>query len=287
MDDTTPTAEGDATRPDRQLIQRREQAWSNYQQACAELAGTRIRANLDGWKRWLRILPGAAVDQAERRRDEIRAELARHCVGADDHVWGVLSGGDTGTFGGCFGLEHTIGQLTEVYGRTDSHWVRALRETARRTTDIRPLAADGDRSAVSDLTERVVQAVRMAPDEQARRRLTVHLPGEVRPVPADPATLAEKQGPAAVQFEIYASTIKIDHIDVIPPLRRMGLGTATLRHLCRTADAHGMHIVAQLVPTFRDDDSAVPILARWFREQGFEVTERLGGRVVRAPASIR
>ncbi|NKY87633.1 hypothetical protein [Nocardia veterana] len=287
MDDNTPTTEGDATRPDRQLIQRREQAWSNYQQACADLAGTRIRANLDGWKRWLRILPGAAVDQAERRREEIRGELARHGVGADDRHWGVLSGGDTGTFGGCFGLEHTIDQLAERCAEVDPHWARTLRRIARDTTDIRPLAADGDRSAVSDLTERVLQAVRMAPDDDARRRLTIHLPGEVRPVPADPTTLLERQGPVTVQFEIYASTIKLDHIDVIPPLRRMGLGTATLRHLCRTADAHGMHIVAQLVPTFRDDDSAVPILARWFREQGFEVTERLGGRVVRAPSSIR
>ncbi|WP_227979902.1 hypothetical protein [Nocardia spumae] len=287
MDDITPTAEGDATRPDRQLIQRREQAWSNYQQACADLAGTRIRANLDGWRRWLRILPGAAVDQAERRRDEIRAELARHCVGADEDHWGVLSGGDTGTFGGCFGLEHTVDQLAERYGKADPHWVRTLRGIARSATDIRPLAADGDRSAVSDLTERVLQAVRMAPDDEARRRLAIHLPGDVRPVPADPATLAEQHGPVAVHFEIYASTIKLDHIDVLPPLRRMGLGTATLRHLCRTADAHAMHIVAQLVPTFRDDDSAVPILARWFREQGFEVTERLGGRVVRAPLSVK
>ncbi|MEU6564632.1 hypothetical protein [Nocardia nova] len=287
MDDNTPTAEGDPTRPDRQLIQRREQAWSNYQQACADLAGTRIRANLDGWKRWFRVMPGAAVDQAQRRRDEIRGELARNGVGADPGEWGVLSGGDTGTFGGCFGLEHTVEELAERYGKVDAHWVRTLRAIARTATDIRPLAADGDRSAVGELTERVLQAVRMAPDDEARRRLTVHLPGDVRPVPADPAALVERQGPVAVEYDIYASTIKLDHIDVVPPLRRMGLGTATLRHICRTADAHAMHIVAQLVPTFRDDDSAVPILARWFREQGFEVTERLGGRVVRAPASPR
>lgn len=287
MDDNTPTAEGDPTRPDRQLIQRREQAWSNYQRACAELAGTRIRANLDGWKRFLRILPGAAVDQAERRRDEIRSELARHCVGADEHVWGVLSGGDTGTFGGVFGLEHTVEQLSQRYGKADPHWVRNLRGIARAATDARPLAAEGDRTVVAELTDRVLQAIRMAPDDEARRRLIVHLPGDERPVPPDPAMLNERQGPVTVQYDIYASTIKLDNIDVLLPLRRMGLGTATLRHLCRTADTHGMHIVAQLVPTFRDDDSAVPILARWFRGHGFEVTERLGGRVVRAPESIR
>ncbi|NKY48890.1 hypothetical protein [Nocardia vermiculata] len=287
MDDNTPTAEGETTRPDRQLIQRREQAWSNYQQACAELAGTRIRANLDGWKRFLRILPGAAVDQAERRRDEIRSELARHCVGADAHVWGVLSGGDTGTFGGLFGLEHTIEQLTQRYAKADPHWVRNLRGIARSATDARPLAAEGDGTVVAELTDRVLQAVRMAPDDEARRRLVVHLPGGIRPVPPDPVLLNEQHGPVVVQYDIYASTIKLDNIDVLLPLRRMGLGTATLQHLCHTADAHGMHIVAQLVPTFRDDDSAVPILARWFRGHGFDVTERLGGRVVRAPESIR
>lgn len=287
MDDNTSTADEEPIRPDRQLIQRREQAWSNYQQASAELADTRIRDNLNGWKRWLRVLPGTPADLAERRRNDIRDELARHCVGADPHRWGVLSGGDTGTFGGCFGLEHTIAALAQLYRKVDPHWVRTVNDIAHATTDARPPVADGDRSAVTELTDRVLQAIRLAPDDRSRRRLTAHLPGDLRPLPADPATLAHDGAPVTVQFDIYASTIKLDRIDVLPPLRRMGLGTATLQHLCRTADTHAMYIVAQLVPTFRDDDSAVPILARWCREQGFEVTERLGGRVVRAPASIR
>ncbi|MBO0856782.1 MAG: hypothetical protein J2P18_23790, partial [Nocardia sp.] len=151
MDDTAPPPDGADARPVRDLRRAREQAWSKYQAASAELAGTRIRDHISGKPRWWRRLPGARAEQAERRLAELRGELARHGVGGADHEWGVLSGGDTETFGR-FGLEYTIAELAEAYGRAQAHWVRMLRDIARTATEIRPLAAGGDRAAVRDLT---------------------------------------------------------------------------------------------------------------------------------------
>ncbi|MEU0542215.1 GNAT family N-acetyltransferase [Nocardia sp. NPDC005978] len=269
-----------------ELLERRQQALCNYLDASGEVAAGRIRANLTGWRRWLHRLPGASIANAAGRRDVLLRELAHHGVGAEDHEWGVLSGGLVRSLGRSICLEHTLQDLIADHEATAPHWTRQLRvifETAERT---RPLAAFGDRAAVAELTEQVVAVTRAAPDEDAARRLTEHLPGALRPLPSDVLALRRADAPAEVVFDLYADTIKLDNITVNPELRGSGFGSALLQQLCRAADAQHLYIVGQLVPTFRDDDSAVPALAAWCRRHGFAVNERLGGRIVRTPASV-
>lgn len=199
---------------------------------------------------------------------------------------GVLSGGYLRSRGAPIGLEFTLAELMSEYESTDPHWARQLRVIADAAEQVRPLAALGDRVAVAELTEQLVAVTRAAPDEAARQRLSDHLPGVLRPLPADLESLRRSDDLVDVVFEVYANTIKLDNITVNPELRGTGLGSAVLQQLCRAADAHHLTIVGQLVPTYRDDDSAVPLLAAWCRKHGFAVNERLGGRISRTPASI-
>ncbi|MBL1074333.1 hypothetical protein JK358_07975 [Nocardia sp. 2] len=286
MSEGNPFPDARAAEPVHPLEEQRLQAWSNYLKASAGIADSRIQANLTGWKRWLHHLPGASIDKATARRDALRRELGQYGVGAEDRVWGVLSGGRVRSLGHSVCLEVTLGDLAQEYESVDQHWARLLQRIALHTEEIRPLAALGDRAVVTDLIEQVTAALRIAPDEAARLRLIDHLPGALRPIPADITTLRRGDTLVEVVFDIYADTVKLDNITVNPELRGTGLGSAVLQHLCRSADAHHLYIVGQLVPTYRDDDSAVPRLAEWCRRHGFAVNERLGGRIARSPASV-
>ncbi|GAB0104937.1 hypothetical protein JMUB6875_39140 [Nocardia sp. JMUB6875] len=288
----TPSAEADSMQGPAvaeragELLQRRQQALCNYLDASADIAGARIRTNLTGWQRWARHLPGSPLARATARRDALVRDLAVHGVGADDHRWGALSGGFVRSLGTALCLEDTLSDLTLRYSADAPSWTRRVRALSRTVEAARPLAAVGDRAVVADLTEELLELTRGAPDEAARKQLSDHLPGVLRPVPFDIESLRRSDALVEVVFDIYADTVKLDNITVNPELRGTGLGTAVLQHLCRAADAHHLYIVGQLVPTFRDDDSAVPILARWCRHHGFAVNERLGGRIARTPASI-
>ncbi|AYF77669.1 GNAT family N-acetyltransferase [Nocardia yunnanensis] len=268
------------------LLRQRQLALCNYLDASADIATTRIRANLTGWHRWLQHLPGSPVARATARRDALTRELAVHGVGADDHRWGVLSGAYVRGLGAALCLEDTLSDLILRYGSEAAHWTGRLRALVRATVAARPQAAVGDRAVVAKLTEELLEVTRAAPDEAARQRLCDHLPGVLRPVPCDIEALRRADALVEVVFDVYADTVKLDNITVNPELRGTGLGTAVLQHLCRAADAHHLYIVGQLVPTFRDDDSAVPLLADWCRRHGFSVNERLGGRIARTPVSV-
>ncbi|GAB2535660.1 GNAT family N-acetyltransferase [Nocardia heshunensis] len=270
-----------------ELLRERRQALCNYLDASADIAGTRIRANLGGWHRWLQLLPGSPVSRATGRRDALIRALAVHGVGADDHRWGALSGAYVRSLGTALCLEDTLTELIERHEPTAPHWTRQAQTLRTAAETARPLAAVGDRVVVADLTEELLDLTRTAPDEAARQRLSDHLPGVLRPVPFDIAALHRSDQLVEVVFDIYADTVKLDNITVHPELRGTGLGTAVLQQLCRAADAHHLYIVGQLVPTFRDDDSAVPRLATWCRRHGFAVNERLGGRISRTPVSVR
>ncbi|MTE17235.1 GNAT family N-acetyltransferase [Nocardia aurantiaca] len=281
----TPPVEPPQARAE-ELLQRRQQALCNYLDASADIAATRIRANLSGWQRWLQQLPRSPVTRATARRDALVRDLSVHGVGADDHRWGALSGAFIRSLGTPYCLEDTLSGLALRYGGAAPHWARRLRVLSRATEQARPLAAVGDRAVVADLTEDLLAVTLTAPDEAARQELSDHLPGVLRPVPFDIESLRRSDSLVEVVFEIYADTVKLDSITVNPELRGAGLGTAVLQQLCRAADAHHLYIVGQLVPTFRDDDSAVPILAAWCRNHGFAVNERLGGRIARSPMSV-
>ncbi|WP_067704991.1 hypothetical protein [Nocardia jejuensis] len=286
MSEGIPLSETNGSEPANELLERRQQALCNYLAASADTASTRIRANLTGWRGWLHQLPGGSISTSAHRRDALLRDLADHGVGAEDHRWGVLSGGRLRSLEASISLERTLANLIAAYEASAPHWARQLRVVAESSEQARPLAAMGDASAVADLTEQLLVVTRAAPDDRARELLSDHLPGVLRPLPSDLTTLRRSGPLLEVVFDIYADTIKLDNITVTRELRGTGLGTATLQHLCRAADAHHLYIVGQLVPTYRDDDSAVPALARWCRGHGFAVNERLGGRVVRTPVSV-
>ncbi|WP_068065594.1 hypothetical protein [Nocardia xishanensis] len=286
MSDDSPSSEKPGSDPALQVRVRREQAWSNYHAARIALADLRIRANLQGRPAWLGRLPGGAYERAERRLDRLRRELGKHGVGAAEHSWGLLSGGATPTLAGVVGIETTIAVLATRFAVIAPQWARELHAIARDCPYVREQAAEGDRRCVDELTDRLLETVRLAPSEAARQRLIDHLPGELRPIPSDVEQLRRHgPGPIRIDFEIHTSTIELASITVTPALRGMGMGSAGLTHLCRTADAHRLHIIGQLLPAFRDDEDAIPALAGWCRGHGFTVHERLGGRISRPPAT--
>ncbi|WP_040796949.1 hypothetical protein [Nocardia higoensis] len=283
MSEEISASQGGGDDPALAVRQGREQAWSNYRAARIELSELRIRTNLDGWPTWVHMLPGGKLERADRKLVELRGKLSRHGVGAEERRWGPLSGGELPGTQGVVTLESAIAGLVPRYRATAPAWAAELAAIARSGPQVREAAADGDRAQVRALTERLLTAVRLAPDERAAERLLGFLPGELRPIPAEVTALRRSgAGPVAVAFEVRTSTIELDSITVTPGLRGMGLGSANLMHLCRTADEHRMRIVARLVPIYHDD-SAVPKLAAWCRRHGFTVQERVGGRITREP----
>lgn len=283
MDEEIGTARRGGDDPALYVRRGREQAWSNYRTARVEMSELRIRTNLDGWPAWVHLLPGGKLERAERKLVRLRGKLSRHGVGAEDRSWGPLSGGELPGTGGVVTLESTIARLVPRYRASAPGWTTELSAIARSGPQIREATADGDRTQLRALTHRLVTAARMAPDEPARERLLGHLPGELRPIPAEVATLRRTGSePVTVAFEVRTNTIELDTITVTPGLRGMGLGSANLLHLCRTADAHRLRITGRLVPIYHDD-SAIPTLAAWCRRYGFTVQERVGGRIVREP----
>lgn len=284
MSEEISASQGDSDDPASHVRESREQAWSNYRVARIELTELRIRANLDGWPTWVHMLPGGKLERAERRLIRLGGKLSRHGVGAEERHWGPLSGGELPGTQGVMTLESTIAGLVRRYRATAPAWAAELAAIARSGPQIREAAADGDRVQVHALIQRLLTAVRLAPDEAAGEPLIRHLPGELRPIPAEVTALRRSGQPVTVAFEVRTSTIELETITITPGLRGMGLGSAELRYLCRAADEHRMRITGRLVPTY-DDDSAVPTLAAWLRRHGFTVQERVGGRITREPGN--
>jgi len=281
--DMSDASEDDGDDPALYVRRGREQAWSNYRDARVALSELRIRTNLDGWPTWVHLLPGGKLERAERKLIRLRGTLSRHGVGAEDRQWGPLSGGELPGTQGVVTLESTIARLVPRYRASAPAWTSELSAIARSGPEIREAAADGDRIQVRALTRRLLTAARLAPDEAARERLLCYLPGELRPIPAEVQALRRSGSePVTVAFEVRTSTIELETITVTPGLRGMGLGSANLLHLCRTADAHRMRIAGRLVPIYHDD-SVIPTLATWWRRYGFTVQERVGGRITREP----
>src|SRR5690606_6174939 len=229
MSEEISASQGDDKDPALFVRRGREQAWSNFRDARIELSELRIRTNLDGWPTWVHMMPGGKLERADRKLVRLREKLSRHGVGAEERTWGPLSGGELPGTLGVVTLEATIARLLARYRAVAPGWAAELASIARSGPQIREAAADGDRTQVRALTERLLAAVRLAPDEPAAAQLTNFLPGELRPAPADVTTLRRAgTGPVTVAFEVRTSTIDLETITVTPGLRGMGLGTANL-----------------------------------------------------------
>ncbi|WP_377652251.1 hypothetical protein [Paenarthrobacter sp. YIM B13468] len=247
--------------------------------------------------------------RAEARARELRRGLhstAQHMaylsLGADPHVWGVLSGGQlSGRRGGngSFVLEDTLQTLTWPSESTpatasQAHHILAVLPAARAQAEL------GDHSTVPGI-ENLVLTLAEHPDlkPHQRRRLLDHLPARSRPIPDSQDSLERGQPPVTLYVDVkgpeealsYASTPRIRLADIVVAdgLQGKGLGTAALTELCMYADRHGLPIEGTLQPGEGKSEETVAAMSRWYARLGFTQRDRephqwtRGGTIHRAP----
>lgn len=142
---------------------------------------------------------------------------------------------------------------------------------------------------------------RNTPSSDTSRELGLHLPGDLRPLPA---VLQELPPPsphvrlcvsqpdprASLHSDNLDRTITLHDIVVYGQGR--GLGSSVLEHLCRFADREGVSITGELIPTLSESEARRGRLARWYARHGFVMGSQpsaswpVGGRMRRAPACV-
>jgi hypothetical protein len=177
-----------------------------------------------------------------------------------------------------------------------------------------------------ELTQDLARCLDLEPSDIQARRLLHHLPASARPIPdidlvavADelascgpvpfgaryfhymdrPPALGAPRFPLATFTVTFAAIDTLELHDIIvgrhthngyQPSRSAGLGSAALKHLCRSADHYGLSIVGKIMPGDRTEPSAAR-LAGWYRRHGFDIQQRTPGEYLWAtglrPPAIR
>lgn len=215
----------------------------------------------------------AVEDEVLRAGDGLRWSLA----GAPSGSWSVLSGV------GAHRLEDTVNSIASDDG--EAAGVRhAAKDIAAGIPAARAHAELGQHEHVRGLERQLLELID-SPGLSApsRRRLTDHLPGNLRPLAASLEELDTSQSLTRLPVTLYVTLhgpdqryhyaespwIKLNDIVVTPEARGRGLGSASLAELCGYADHHGLPIQGELQPGPDAPDEAVTALAHWYNKRGF------------------
>ncbi|WKG04667.1 hypothetical protein [Mycolicibacterium sp. HK-90] len=275
-----------------------EAAWDAVSAAGAAVPARRW------WRKRQYIEALHAFDEANRRFERAFSGVARARVGSNPHQWGLLSDNVESTLDHC--LDGDI-----------SHGLRSRLKAIRdKVFDARIAAHTGDRDLEAELTRALASCLDLEPCDERARRLVHHLPAWARPIPdvdldAAAQTLT-RQGfvrfaeryfhymepawfCADTRFQLRTFTVSLSAVDTLElhdiivtelrgdsrPTCSPGLGTAALRHLCRTADHYGLSVNLMIMPGDRTENSAAR-LAGWYSRHGFEIRQATPGSFLAA-----
>lgn len=264
------------------------------------------------WSRRRRAAVADAHQSARRALRRAEDGVARAHVGSVPGVWGLLSSD----------IESTI----EYYllGPVGDELRARLRAIEPRLFEARIMAHEGDRALVDELTQELVRCVDLEPDNARARRLIHHLPSRERRIPdVDLAAVADGldagghppfneryfhyrdvvNSVSRPCFPLTTFTVSFSSLeelklhDIIVESgdadlrhrRPVGLGTAALAHLCRSADWYGLAISGKIVPPGHAEETSAR-LARWYARHGFTAIQKspgvyLGAKIRREPQS--
>lgn len=248
----------------------------------------------------------AAVADAHQSADSLFRQahegISGAYVGSIPGRWGLLSSD----------IESTIERY--LRGPVESELRDRLRAIKPRLFEARIQAHEGDRTLESELTRELVRCVDLEPDNVRARRLIHHLPSRERRIPdVDFVSVAERldagvhppfneryfhyrdvvnslsrpRFPLATIWVSFWSMQELKLHDIVVEAgdtgrrrerrkRPIGLGTAVLSHLCRSADRHGLAIFGEIMPGDRTEESSAR-LARWYERHGFVITQKSPG----------
>lgn len=220
------------------------------------------------------------------RLRQATAALYRHRIGAVPKKWGLLS--DT--------TETLLPRIVK-YKRLPSDLPDRLAALNEQIPSARLLAHDGNPELEKQLTSELAAILvaytsstsSAAPaDPSVARQLLHHLPAWARPIPAiNIAAIRIGDSPYQPYFDYWdprvalrklhvsrktIGALYLHDIGVDEKYANLGLGSAALEHLCRTADHLGISITGQIVPRDRDSEPDSARLANWYRRYGFTVT---------------
>ncbi|CPW93467.1 hypothetical protein [Mycobacteroides abscessus] len=220
-------------------------------------------------------------------------------VGSVPGVWGLLSSD----------IESTIERY--LRGHVGEELRDRLRAIEPRLFEARIRAHEGDRTLEGELPQELVRCVELEPANVRARRLIHHLPSRERRIPdVDLATVAEEldagvhppfderyfhyrdvvnslshpRFPLATIWVSFWSMQELKLHDIVAEAgdtgrrrerrrRPVGLGTAVLEHLYRSADQHGLAIFGEIMPGDSTEESSER-LARWYARHGFTIKQK-------------
>lgn len=254
---------------------------------------------LSFWDRLTRYPAEEILAAAIGRVHMTDEELGYFTVGADPHLWGLLSTNS----------EEDLASLIES-GQLAPELANELAEVHRLFPDARLAAYQGDRRLVDEATARLAAAVQLREleDDKIARRIVQLLPGSLRPIPVDTEPDDEYSDGFAPRYFHYASSwsplsrivvsrrrdgqLALHDIVVDADHAGRGLGSAVLEHLCRTADHYGLSISGIIVRApigIHDTDREIAQaeqdsrrLASWYTRHGFVVTPNQDGTYYKA-----
>lgn len=250
------------------------------------------------WSRQRKEAVADAYQSANRGFRLARERVFGAYVGSDPGAWGLLSSD----------IESTI----EYYlrGPVGDELRDRLRAIEPRLFDARIRAHEGDRTLEGELTRELVRCVDLEPDNARARKLIHHLPSRERRIPeVDMAAVADglnagvyspfspryfhyrdvvnslsrPRFPLSTFTVSFSSMTELELHDIVVEAgdtgrrrersrRPVGLGTAALEHLCRSADRYGLAISGNIMPRDKTEENSVR-LARWYARHGFAIKQ--------------
>ena len=224
-------------------------------------------------------------DQIDARRKDkantLAQQMAACAAGAQPGQWGVLSGDAVWNVERA--LDDLAGRLERLHdlGEQGARGLAAdARDSLAAMPKVRARVQLGDDRRRALVTERLAgisaRASRLAvagdgygPLHDYRGGgLEFFLPVPHRDRPADLSRIVRRNKPVRLAVGPDRGQLRLGQIEVLPSLRRMGVGSAALADLCLFADACGKEVAG----VFDPGTGAIGWLGDWYQRHGFRPT---------------
>lgn len=240
-------------------------------------------------------------DQIDARRKDkanrLAQQMAACAAGAHPGQWGVLSGDAVWNVERA--LDDLAGRLERLHHDLGEQGAKELAADARDSLAAMPEVRA--RVQLGDDRRRAVVAERLAGISARASGLAVagdgygplhdyrggglefFLPVPNRDRPADLSRIVRRNKPVRLAVGPDRGQVRLGQIEVLPSLRRMGVGSAALADLCLFADACGKEVTG----VFDPGTGAIGWLGAWYQRHGFRPTAgaawEAGSEMIRPP----
>lgn len=223
----------------------------------------------------------SAREQTVGGRQSLVRYMETLSLGSHPGEWGILSGGQADMpYGGrTITLENTLRAFKETIPLSQQAVTHINRALSMLPTTRAQMELGLDAGHLGMIEANILElANEVSLGHENRRKLIVHLPSRIRPVPESLGAMECSLPPVTLHVEFQDTgqswpgpkdqpRLKMQDLIVDSGLRGRGLGTATLAEICRYADTRGLSLWGVFDPSVSDD--ALERLARWYIRMGF------------------